>query len=495
MIAENSRRDGYLYPSPGQLSAHKDLMQFNRKSWIVAALSIAATISSGCFSESNVTGITPPATVGSAVITGSISASRTLRADTVYTLSGAVKVQAPAILTIQAGTKIVGDTTSPGSSLWILRGARIDAQGTALSPIVFTSARAPGNRKPGDWGGIVIVGNARINRTANPIFTEGPQGTAENYAGGTNDNDNSGIMRYVRIEFAGYDVSGGQGQELNSLSMYAVGRGTTIEFIQAVAGLDDSFEWFGGTVDGRYLISYESGDDHFDWAEGYQGRNQFMIALQTQLIQPRAGAGTLSTDPRAFEGDGCENTKAGCTFTNPPFSMPVFANFTLIGPGAGVFAQADGNGAVIRRGSGASMVNGIIGRWPQYGISLRDAASDALLGLDSVTVRNLILSDNAANFEPTGTNFGQKLNVSANNIQQVSGVGSLFTSFSTGSLDWTPGSTSAARTGGMASFTGTRIASRVTGFFGGTMLGTSYIGAADPAGAKWWAGWTTFVSN
>jgi len=469
-------------------------MQLNKRSLVLASAIIGATISSGCFGDSTVTGVTP-GTTGSAVITGSITASRTLRADTVYTLSGAVKVQAPATLTIQAGTKIIGDTTSPGSSLWILRGARIDAQGTATSPIVFTSARAAGNRKPGDWGGIIIIGKAKINRTADPIFTEGPQGTAENYAGGTDDNDNSGTLRYVRIEFAGYDVSGGQGQELNSLSMYAVGRGTTLEYIQTVAGLDDSFEWFGGTVDGRYLVSYESGDDHFDWAEGYQGRNQFLIALQTQLIHPRPGTGTLSTDPRAFEGDGCENTKAGCTFTNPPYSMPVFANFTLIGPGPGVFAQADGNGSVIRRGSGATMVNGIIGRWPQYGISLRDGASDALLGLDSVTVRNLILSDNASNFEPSGANFGQKLNVPANNIQQVTGVSALFGSLATASLDWTLSSASAARTGGLASFTGTKIAARVAGYFGGTMLGTTYIGAADPNGTKWWAGWTTFVSN
>ncbi len=471
-------------------------MQINKKLAITCA-ALLATATAGCFSDSSVTGVTgvTGGAKGNAVISGNLTANRTLYADTVYTLSGYVKVQAPATLTIQSGTRIVGDTTIAGSSLWILRGAKIDAQGTATNPIVFTSARSAGNRKPGDWGGIIIVGNARINRTANPIFTEGPQNTAENYAGGTNDNDNSGTMRYVRIEFAGYDVSGGQGQELNSLSMYAVGRGTTIEYIEAVAGLDDSFEWFGGSVDARYLISYESGDDHFDWTEGYSGRNQFLIALQTQLIQPRSGTGTLSTDPRGFEGDGCENTKAGCTFLNAPFSMPVFANFTVIGPGAGVFAQADGNGSVIRRGSGASMVNGIIGRWPQYGMSLRDAESNTLMTLDSVTVRNLILSDNASNFEPAGTNFGQGLNVVGNNIRTVAGVSALFTSLTTSSLDWTPSATSAARTGGLQSFTGTKIAARVAGFFGGTMLGTSYIGAGDPAGTKWWAGWTTYVTN
>jgi hypothetical protein len=457
---------------------------------IVAALAVMS-----CSSDSS----TDPDPIntgpGAAVLTGNISASRTLSADTVYTLSGYVKVQSGAVLTIPAGTKIIGDTTVAGSSLWILRGARINAQGTAASPIVFTSARAVGNRRPGDWGGIVIVGNARINRTANPVFTEGPSTVAENYAAGTDDNDNSGTMRYVRIEFAGYDVSNGQGQELNSLSLYAVGRGTTLEYIESLAGLDDSFEWFGGTVDGRYLVSYESGDDHFDWTEGYSGRNQYLIAFQSTTIAPRPGTGTLSSDPRGFEGDGCETTKAGCTYANLPLSNPVFANFTVIGPGTGVFAPADGNGAVIRRGSAGTFVNGIIGRWPLYGISVRDAETNALRGLDSVFVRNVILSDNAANFEPTGTNFGQTLNVGANNIMQPAGVSTLFASTAPGALDWTPPSTSAAKTGGLATFIGTPVAGRVTAFFGGSMTGTAYVGAQDPAGAKWWQGWTSYAQN
>src|SRR5262249_8278307 len=164
-----------------------------------------------------------------------------------------------------------------GSSLWILRGSKINAVGTAAAPIVMTSQRTAGNRKPGDWGGLIMVGSGIINRTANPIFTEGPTGAAENYAGGNNNNDNSGTLKYARIEFAGFDVSNGGGQELNSFSFYAIGRGTTCEYCQSMAGLDDGFEFFGGAIDVRYLVSFESGDDHFDWTEGYQGRGQFMI--------------------------------------------------------------------------------------------------------------------------------------------------------------------------------------------------------------------------
>ena len=436
------------------------------------------------------------------MLSGFISANTTLYADSLYILSGYVKVTNAATLTIQPGTKIVGDTLTPGSSLWILRGSRINAVGTAAAPIVFTSARAAGNRKPGDWGGIIIVGNAPINRTANPIFTEGPTGASENYAGGNNFNDNSGQLKYVRIEFAGYDVSNGAGQELNSLSSYAVGRGTTYEYVQSMAGLDDSFEFFGGGVDARYLVSYESGDDHFDWTEGYQGRIQFMIALQTTTLQPRPGTGTLSSDPRGFEGDGCESDKAGCTYANTPYSSPVFANFTIIGPGAGVFTPADGNGAVIRRGSAGTLVNGVIGRWPGVGISLRDAASDNLRQVDSLMVRNVLLVDNGSNFEPVGTNFGANLNNAAYNIATGTGVTGLFASLpaqptapTLATLDWTPAAGSALATGGMATFAGTPIAGRVNNYFGGTVAATAFRGAADPAGAKWWQGWTVYVRN
>ena len=157
---------------------------------------------------------------------------------------------------------------------------------------------------------ILIIGNGIINRSGT-VLTEGPQGITEPYSGGTDNADNSGILRYVRIEFAGYDVSNGAGQELNSLSMYAVGSGTTLEYVQSVSGLDDSFEWWGGAVDGRYLVSYESGDDHFDWTEGYRGRNQFLIAFQSVRIDPAPGTGTLSTDPQGFGCSSCHPSSAG----------------------------------------------------------------------------------------------------------------------------------------------------------------------------------------
>lgn len=449
----------------------------------------------------------------SAVLSGNIVANRTLSADTVYTLSGFVKVRSGATLTIPAGTKLVGDTTVAGSSLWITRGGKIDAQGTAALPIVFTSARAPGNRSPGDWGGVIIVGNAISNRSAcatNPscvttTLTEGPAGgiqnTAENYGGGTDPNDNSGVMRYVRIEFAGYAVQAGQ--ELNALSMYAVGRGTTLEYIEAMSGLDDSFEWFGGSVDARYLVSYESGDDHFDFSEGYNGRVQYMIGLQTYKPTPLPGAGFVSSDPRGFEGDGCENDKDGCpNYYTKPYTGPVFANFTMIGTGPGVFVGvSEGNGTVIRRGAGASLVNGIVARWQGRGLNVRDVESDSLRKVDSLIVTNTLFNENAlGNFDPPGTNFGQFANYPNNDSLAVN-TSTLFTSLpaagvvpTVATLDWSLSATSPARTGGLATFTG-KLLARTSAYFGGTLNGTTYRGAADPAGTKWWQGWTAYNRN
>jgi len=462
-----------------------------------AALAACAIVFAAC-SDDNGTNPPPVGGTGAATLTGSVVASRTLHKDTVYTLSGYVKVQSGATLTIEAGTKVIGDTNVAGSSLWILRGAKIIANGTATDPIVFTSARSPGNRAPGDWGGIIIIGNGIINRTGATILTEGPAGVGENYAGGNDNNDNSGTLRYVRIEFAGYDVSG-TGQELNSLSMYAVGRGTTLEYVQTMAGLDDSFEWWGGAVDGRYLVSYESGDDHFDWTEGYQGRNQFLIALQTQRLVPRPGTGVFSSDPRGFEGDGCDPAVSGCTMTatgaSTPYSNPVFANFTMIGPGNLAGIPADGNGAVFRRGTGGVFANGILARWKGIAINVRDPWTDSMLTVfDSLTIANVLVTQNGFNYDTTGAGFAQQTVFASDNHKPFATTVATDTllglTLNPAGLNWKPKSGSPATSGGM-----TVSAAKVAGYFGGTWVNTTYIGAVDPAGTPWWQGWTNYAIN
>ena len=458
------------------------------------------------------------------LIDANITTSRTLYADTVYTLKGYIKVSNGAVLTIQPGTRIVGDAATVGSSLWILRGARIEAVGTESAPIVFTSAKPVGQRKPGDWGGIIIVGNGIINRTEPTILTEGgAAGVAENYAGGNNNGDNSGTLKYVRIEFAGYDISNGAGQELNSLSMYAVGSGTRIEFVQTLAGLDDSFEWWGGAVDARNLVSYESGDDHFDWTEGYAGRIQFMIGFQSTKLDPAAGAGTFSTDPRGFEGDGCDPGVAGTTCTvvagpagagtSTPYSRPVFANFTFVGPGQGVAGfPADGNGVVMRRGTAATLFNGIIARARGIGLQWRDAFTDSLRLRDSTNITNIILAENGPIAAPTnydadgldGTGaesarrYAQAAKFAGQNHRIGTDAASLFLSLTPAALDWTPKVTAGQpdpSTGG-SQVVPPKLAARVAGYpYSGGWVNTTYVGAAAPAGPKWWLTWTSYATN
>ena len=459
--------------------------------------------------------VTPNPTV---VLSGSIAANRTLTPDTNYTLRGFVYVNSGATLTINAGTRIVGDTTALGSALFVLRGARIVANGTEAAPVVFTSQRAVGSRSPGDWGGLIIVGNARNNRTGN-IIVEGSDGSVVGanpggvvYTGGTNDADNSGTLRYVRVEFAGYATL--TDAELNSFTFAAVGSGTTFEYLQSLAGLDDAFEWFGGTVDGKYLVSYEAGDDHFDASEGYRGRNQFLIAMQSTFLTPRAGAGAVSSDPQGFEVDGCNG--GGCVApaggnaqsagaADGLWNMNQFANFTVVGAPAGVTTPSSGGvGMVLRRGTGGHYVNGVVARWPQRAISLRDSTSNNRFQADSLIVRNLYFAQNTAAFDPTGTNFGQEAAFTTRNSAITVAptdvtAASLFTALPTVSattrgadFDWSPAANSPIASGGLSAFTGVpRIAARAGTF----IIPTAYRGAAAPGGTKWWANWTNYARN
>ncbi len=454
---------------------------------------------------------TPEPGAREATISSDILTNRTLYADTVYQLSGFIKVANGAVLTIQPGTKIVGDYDIPGSSLFVLRGARIIAEGRADAPIVFTSERPFGQRQPGDWGGVIIVGNGITNRGA-PTYIEGTgtdavQNPLVDYSGGTNNDDNSGILRYVRIEFAGFPTA--PNEELNSLTMAAVGRGTTIEYVQVLLGLDDSFEWFGGAVDGRYLISYEAADDHFDASEGYVGRVQNMIAFQSIRPEPRPNlAGGAATDPQGIENDGCwaENCNAGDSNRSAslPYTVPVFANFTLIGPPAGAWDTPSGNiGMMLRRGTGGLYVNGVVARYTRAAVSLRGEQTNQRLQDGLLAVRNIYFTDNATVFQ-TSTNTSVEgvqysLDLAANALEAGNATtASLFTAFPTNtqnataaSFDWTPAAGSPIATGGLNDFSGLPEALRNAA--AGFVTPTTYRGAADPNGPKWWQGWTTYA--
>lgn len=446
-------------------------------------------------------------------ITGDITTNTTFYRDTTYTISGFVHVANGATLTIEAGTTIKGDFNTLGSSLFVLRGAKINAIGTAALPIVFTSSQPAGQRRPGDWGGLVIVGNAVINRTGVDVEIEGTNTSAGTtpgtnyrvlYSGGTTPTDNSGELRYVRVEYAGYAPS--NNNELNSFSFAAVGSGTKLSYLQAMAGLDDSFEFWGGSVDASYLVSYEAGDDHYDMSEGYNGRLQYLIALQSTRLTQRTGAGSPSSDPQGIENDGCEG--AGCTNgrNTTPFTTPVVANFTLIGTNdAATSGSSGGIGVLLRRGTGGYYVNGLVSRWPRGAISVRDnetylrAGSVATpdLATSDLAVRNVLIAESALAFQTgTGQNaFDMTANAIVQDAAATTAVIAAFpatigTGTTAAAFDWSPATGSAAATGGLATFTGKLLAAAGT-----TVTATAYRGAAAPGGAKWWQGWTVYAQQ
>jgi hypothetical protein len=439
---------------------------------------------------------------GRATISADITANRTLFADTVYTISGFIKVANGATLTVQPGVRVEGDFNTVGSSLFVLRGARINAVGTAENPIVFTSSRPVGQRQPGDWGGLILVGRGIINR-GSPVLLEGTgqnTGGAIDYSGGTDNADSSGELRYVRVEFAGFATA--TDAELNSFTFAAVGSGTKLSYLQVVSGLDDSFEFFGGAADATHLVSYESGDDHFDVSEGYVGRMQHLIALQSRVLIPRTGAGSVSSDPQGFENDGCAGANCGNGQNSTPLNVPLVANFTLVGtgPGTGVDATAGGVGMMLRRGTGGYYLNGVVARWPRAGVSLRDQPTLDRAAAGDLLLRNVLFAQNGTLFQAaSGSTVQGTVDAAANALEQSAATAaSLFAAFPTtidgtttvAAFDWAPASGSAAATGGLTTFPAA-AATR-----GGTVVtGTGYRGAANPAGPKWWAGWTTYAQN
>jgi hypothetical protein len=217
----------------------------------------------------NVPGIDKPVVV----VTGEIDGTETWVDDNYYVLRGAVFVNEGATLNIEAGTRVIGEAGSVGT-LIVLRGGRLNAIGTREAPIVFTSDQPVGGRARGDWGGLIINGRA-------PVNLEGGEGQGEantGIYGGNDPNDNSGSLRYVRIEFAGVEFS--PDNELNGIAFQGVGRGGSYEFIQVHMNRDDGLEWFGGTADIKYAVVSNAADDSFDWTFGWQGRAQFIAVHQ-----------------------------------------------------------------------------------------------------------------------------------------------------------------------------------------------------------------------
>lgn len=405
------------------------------------------------------------------LLCGEISTAVTLDAAVTYTIEGVTVVVDGGSLTIPAGTLIEGSTTEVPSALIVAQGGQIFSNGTETDPVVFTSDQPAGSRQPGDWGGVVINGRSICNflTDSDPdseCVTEGIPGTY-----GANppvENDNSGTMTYTRIEFAGYEAS--LDNELNALTLNGVGSGTTLHHIQTHAGLDDGFEFFGGTVNLKYALATGISDDSFDYSTGWAGYGQFWIAQQ----DPNNGE-----SDQGFEVDGNENDPDAT-----PYTSPMIFNFTLIGGGAG--AGNSDIGMLFRLGTAGTVANGIVTGFQDAGIDI-DNPETTTQGL---VLSNLLITDNATdikNDDESDDTEGEEADVddaafvtSFATVTIGGGAPGIADAYNTDDPDFRPTIGGAAD---MHAVTDEPAAAFFTD--------VDYIGAVEPgAASEWYAGWT-----
>ena len=449
--------------------------------------------------------------IGSGIQEFEIKESHTIKKGT-YLLKGWVYITSGATLTIEPGTIIKGDKETK-AALIVETGGKIIAQGTKDLPIIFTSAQPAGSRKPGDWGGIIVCGKATNNKTE-MIIEGGPRSKH----GGNDDTDNSGVISYVRIEFAGYPFKADQ--EINGLTLGSVGSGTKIDHVQVSYSNDDSFEWFGGTVNAKYLISYHGWDDDFDTDSGFRGNVQFGLIVRNPKIADKSIS-------NGFESDN--NSDAP---NQLPVTRPVFSNITLIGAAGqdplflNTTAYIDGGsynpnngsklgqhqaGIQIRRGSNLHIYNSVMTGFPvgimicnDKGSQTQSAATDGRIGIKNVyIVKDGILgSDKDASFKDSlsvnSSTFDRSAteSFSASFFKQASNKNQIYTNISELGLkqpnslqtspNWGPVAGSVL-TGKSGLFTESQLAA---GYFDKV----DFIGAfrSDAQADNWTAGWANF---
>lgn len=329
-----------------------------------------------------------PAGVTEVMVTDAITSDTTWTADHVYTLATMkqIFVKSGATLTIEPGTKVQGQQ---GSVLVITRGSKINAAGTKDKPIVLTSSQATGQKAAGWWGGLLVLGAApiNVNTLSTPASTEATfeaftTDLPEGKFGGTKADDNSGVLKYVRIEFAGFNFVADR--EFNNLTFCGVGSGTTVDYVQVHGGSDDGVELFGGTVNIKHLISSQNQDDGFDTDNGWSGKAQFII------VQNISHPATL---PEASNGYESDNHGTAASYRATPRTLPTISNVTLIGDHAytGVASWA----AVFRRGTGGHYSNHIWYGFPK-GPEIRDAETAEQVTAGNLTVTYSMLFNNDA---------------------------------------------------------------------------------------------------
>ena len=300
------------------------------------------------------------------VVTGDITADTTWSRDKSYLLKGGVFVRAPATLTIQPGTTIFGEKATTGV-LVIDRGAKIKAVGSADDPIIFTSDQPVGSRARKDWGGVVVLGRGETNNvdaqgvSTNEGIVEGFAAEIE-YGGGVSadNNESSGQIKYVRIEYCGIAIA--PNSEVNGLSLYAVGAGTEIDHVMVKYSSDDCLEFFGGAAHVKHILCVGIADDNFDYSFSWRGKAQFIMVQQH--------------DDEADKGFEVDNHETA--FGNLPLTNPLISNFTLIGnPTSTADLTKSAAGMNIRRGAASRIYNGIVQGFRVVGLDIDDAATTA----------------------------------------------------------------------------------------------------------------------
>jgi hypothetical protein len=409
----------------------------------------------------NVPGIDKPVIV----VTGEVTGSETWVNTNYYVLRGAVFVREGATLNIQAGTRIVGESGSVGT-LIVLRGGRLMAIGTAQAPIVFTSDQPVGSRNRGDWGGLIINGRAPVNLEGGEGAGEGDTGVY----GGNDPNDNSGVLRYVRVEFSGIEFS--PDNELNGIAFQGVGRGTEVDYVQAHMSRDDAIEFFGGTVDMKHAVMSNAADDSLDWTFGWTGRAQFIAVTQRGDDADNG----IEADDNEFNNNAL------------PRSNPQIYNITLCGDPDRNEGGESARAANLRRGTAFTIRNFLITGFKTVGFQIETTNTATTTQVDSGMTQ---MGAGVAWNIPTPMHASVTTYINSGRFPNIR-------------INVDPGvSTTACSNHAAPNFQPSGVATLAGGQLApiqppndGFFEAVTFIGAVPPApAANWMDGWTSFPQN
>ncbi|MBK8170250.1 MAG: hypothetical protein IPK60_07870 [Sandaracinaceae bacterium] len=407
-------------------------------------------------------------------ISAEITESATWTCNNLYVLNDLIFVRSPAVITIEPGTIVQGNDLS---ALIMTPGSRLVADGTASRPILFTSSKSAGERSHGDWGGLVMLGNAPINLQSEGAPVRGQvegidASDMRGQYGGSDATSSCGTLRYARIEFAGYAIA--VDNELNGLTLAGCGSDTIIDYVQVHRGDDDGVEIFGGTVDIKHIVITGALDDCLDWDQGWTGRGQFIIAQQ------HSGSET---------GIEADNNRSNNDLT--PRSAPTLWNVTLVGTNNSAEAQF---AADFRRGTAGLLHNVIMMGFPRTSVDVRDASSVAQTASGALDVTNAMFfqvgadgmtyfateegdADNDASFDESAF-FMSSTRMNTFGTDPMLGA-----PYNIAAPNFAPAAASAA---------GSSAATPPSTFFDAT---ATYRGAIAPGGSDWTSGWTAYPEN